>query len=596
MLPPGSPEPGPWRTDRVPFWRDIYEAFTEPETDTIIVACGAQMSKTEGIFNILGHRFSDGPYVPAIYVGPTEKQVRSISKDRIDKMLRSTPVLWERTAKGQRYTTFEKWIAGIRLGFAWAGSATELASHPAGIVLVDERDRMDSNVGSEGDPVELARARLKNYPAKKLGVMSTPTLEGSSPTWALLEDGSLEFWSWPCVHCNTYFVPTGELLHVPDSVTAERARELAVVVCPHCGGELTDKDKAVMNALGRYIRHRRLGDGERAEHRVLRHYVVDDDPPPTRARSFWISGLASPWATFGDIARVVVQAQASGDEERLQAVINTWLGELYALTGDAPDEEEVAANRLDYDRLTIPSRDIQLITLGADVQRDGIFYTIRGWAHGEESWQLDHDFLAGATEHAPVWEALRAIILRKVADRPINRAFIDSGFRPGDRHRRPDHAVYTFCRSLPGLAFPTKGRDTLEAPYQFRLIDYSIGGKTIKGGVKLFHLNTDYAKRWLHARIRWPEDQDGGWHLFRETSDAFCRQMIAEELVIKPNGQASWVVTSRENHYLDCEVNALAAALSLNVQALQPAPEPEKTPKSETTASQSTAYARRPLL
>jgi len=139
------------------------------------------MGKTEAVGNLIGHRFSDGPFVPAIYVGPTEKQVRSISKDRIDKMLRSTPLLWERTEKGARFTTYEKFIAGTRLGFAWAGSATELSSHPAGLVLVDERDRMTSDAGNEGDPVSLARARLKNYPAKKLGVFSTPTTESASP-------------------------------------------------------------------------------------------------------------------------------------------------------------------------------------------------------------------------------------------------------------------------------------------------------------------------------------------------------------------------------------------------------------------------------
>ena len=597
MLPPESPEPGPWRTDRVPFWREIYEAFAEPLTDTVVVACGAQMSKTEGIFNIIGHRFTDGPFVPAIYVGPTEKQVRSISKDRIDKMLRSTPVLWERTAKGQRYTTFEKWIAGVRLGFAWAGSATELASHPAGLVLVDERDRMDSDVGGEGDPVELARARLKNYSGSKLGVFSTPTVEGASATWALLDDGTLEFWAWPCPHCRTFFVPHLELLTFPEGATAEQARAQARVACPHCGGEIENRDKGMMNSLGRYIRHRRLAENERAAITVLDHYVADDDPEPMRTRSFWISGLASPWADFGDVARVLVQAKASGQDERIQSVVNTWGGELYRVIGEAPDEAEVAGNRGEYERGSFPSQQIQLITAGVDVQRDGLFYVVRGWGAGLESWLLEADFLAGETDYDPVWQALRSVLAQRYGDKGIDRALIDSGFRPGDTNRRPDHAVYTFCRAMPGHAYPTKGRDTLDQPYHFRSIDYSVGGAVVKGGVRLVHVNTDYFKRWIHARVRWPEGQAGGWHLYRDASDNYCRQIVAEELVIQANGRATWVRKSRENHYLDCEVNATCAALTLNAHKLQTIEtETRKTEAETQPARSSDRYARRGLV
>ena len=92
ILPEGSPEPGPWRTDRVPYTRDIYRAFSDPRYTTIVGVMGAQMSKTELLLNVLGHRFTDGPYVPALDIGPTEKQVRSMSNDRVMKMLRSTPV------------------------------------------------------------------------------------------------------------------------------------------------------------------------------------------------------------------------------------------------------------------------------------------------------------------------------------------------------------------------------------------------------------------------------------------------------------------------------------------------------------------------
>lgn len=582
-------------------WRAIYAAFSDPQYSEIIVVCGSQMSKTEGMFNIIGHRLDDGPYVPALYVGPTEKQVKSISKDRVDKMLRSSQSLWSKTEKGQRYGVFEKWIAGVRLGFAWAGSATELASHPAGLALVDERDRMASDVGGEGDPVSLTRARLKNYPNSKLGVFSTPTVEGASPIWSLLDGGTIEFWAWTCKHCKSPFIPQLALLHWPKGFSADKAAAQAGVVCPYCGGLHETRDKHRLNQNGFYIRHRKLaekeqaGDGVRV---VLEHYVKDEDPQPNSTASFWISGLASPWASFQDIAKVMIDAYASGEQERLQTEINTWGGELFRVKGEAPEWQEVTANRLEYPPATIPNHQIQLITLGADVQKHGIFYVIRGWGFGSESWLLDYDYLTGETEYDDVWVALGSVLQTPIGDRYINRAFIDSGYRPGDAHRRPDHAVYTFSRRFPGVVFPTKGRDTMDQPLRFKDIDYTPGGsRIIKNGIRLCHIDTDYFKRWIHGRVNWPENQPGGWHLHAQVTEEYARQIVAEELIIKASGQAVWVRKSKDNHYLDCEVGATAAAYSLNVHKLQQVtdskPTETITPSSEPTPE--SPYSRKTL-
>lgn len=566
-LPRDSPEPGPWRTDRVPFWRDIYAAFSDTAHDTIVVACGAQMSKTEGVFNVIGHRMTDGPFVPAIYVGPTEKQVRSISKDRIDKMLRSTPCLWSRTEKGQRYGTFEKWIAGIRLGFAWAGSATELSSHPAGLILVDERDRMASDAGGEGDPFSLARARSKNYGNRKIGVFSTPTLWGASPIWSLLDTGTLQFWAFPCLHCFEHFVPHLGLLTWPDGCTADQALTAARLVCPSCGAEHESKSKSKQNAAGRYIRHRLLDEKEDSTGALFDQYVVDDDPQPKRTASFWISGIASPWASFGEIAKVLIEAGQSNEPEKLQAEVNTWGGEPFRMSGDAPEWQDVADCKTDHLPGFVPAS-VQKITMGVDVQKRGLFYVIRGWSWNMESWLLEYDYIAGETVFEPVWQTLRDVIGAPIGGRRIDRTFVDSGYRPGDIYRRPDHAVYTFTRQMPGQAFATKGRDTMETPYRMRSIDYSFGGTVVKGGVKLFSVHTDFFKRWIHARVAWPNDEPGAWHIHAATDDGYCKQIVAEELLMSPDGQAKWIVKSRNNHYLDCEVNAVAAAFSINVHKL----------------------------
>lgn len=573
VLPPGSPEPGPWRTDRVPYTREIYRAFSDPRFETVIVVMGAQMSKTELVLNVIGHRFTDGPYTPTLYIGPTEKQVRSMSKDRVMKMIRATPELWDRLAKGQHNKIAEKWIAGIRLGFAWAGSATELASHPAGLVLVDERDRMDSDVGGEGDPVELARARGSNYWDFKLGVVSTPTLEGASPIWSLYEQGTMMRWAWECQHCAEYFVPRLELLRFDDSGDLAKVRSTAIVACPNCGGEHENRHKQRLNATGTYLPHRLNAKGE--------HEQIDE-PIESSTASFWVDGLASPWRSFGQRAERLVEAYRSHDPGKIQAVINTGFGELFKARGDAPPWEAVLETRSHVARGVVPDWS-RLVTMGVDVQKNGLYYVVRAWGFNSRSHLVDHGFIHGDTEFDDVWILWRSVLDQKINERPIIRvAFIDSGYRPGaDRFRRPEHKVYEVCRRTVGRAFPSKGHDTLEKPIRAAKIDVTVSGKTIKGGLTLWHIDTDHIKTWVHGQISIPEGGERLWTTHSEIDEDYCRQLVAEELVVKPSGRRVWIAGKRANHYFDAEVLARAAAMSQQVHALAreaPKPPDDKPP------------------
>ena len=547
---------------------------------------GSQMGKTEMIFNIIGKRFDDGPYTPALYIGPTQKQVKSISKDRIEKMIFSTPPLYEKLEKGQRDGVTEKWIGGVRLGFGWAGSATELASHPAGFVMIDEYDRMDEDVNGEGDPYTLAKARTKNYPAGKVFIVSTPTVQDASPIMALYDDGIRNAWAWPCPMCDDYFVPRLELLRWPEGSTPNEARALAHLVCPSCGCEIDNKHKHAMNQHGKYLQMDKNDDGE---------YLIS--PEQDRRGSvvgFWVSGLASPWQSFGEVAEMVLAAYRSKKPERIQAAINTYAGELYKTSGDAPPWTEIEKRKQDFAPGACPPG-VQLITLGADVQKDGVYYVVRGWGFNQESWLLDNGFIPGATEYDDVWLLVGRQLEQTYGPEslPINRGFIDSGYRPGDKGKRPDNQIYLFCRRYPGRAFPTKGHDTQDRPLKASKIDVTISGKIVRNGVQLWHLDTDFFKSWIYSRIRWPEGEAGGWHVHREIDPDYCKQVVSEELVIKASGRRIWVRRRKDNHYLDAEVNAVSAAFAAQVNTLPP--EPKSAPASAQPAKPSGPLKRKGL-
>ena len=89
-----------------------------------------------------------------------------------------------------------------------------------------------------------------------------------------------------------------------------------------------------------------------------------------------------------------------------------------------------------------------------------------------------------------------------------------------------------------------------------------------KFGLDLVRLDTDYLKSWVHQRLRWPVDQPGGWHLPSDATENYCKQIVSEARVRKQGGGYTWVQSSRDNHYLDAEALAFAAAYMLGIARL----------------------------
>lgn len=555
ILPAGSAEPGPWRTSRTPYMIPIMRACSNPRYRRIVVVTGAQSGKTDALINVMGHRLDDDP-VPMLFVSPTQKLVESVSNSRVMAMFRTVPSLWEKLSKGKMNKMTEKFISGVRLGFGWAGSATELSSHPCGLVLMDERDRMDDDIQGEGDPVDLCEARTATYPSGKVIICSTPTVEGASAIWALWESGTKKKWSWPCPYCGKFFAPERKLLRWPEDATPAIAWREAYIECPSCAGKIVELHKKKMNDNGKFI-----GPGQDVD---CDGNIIGDDID-TNCGSFLVSGLASPWRSIGDRARAWVTAEASRKVSSIQAVINTGFGELYAIKGDAPDWLTVANLRQGYEFLTLPEG-VQELTCGVDVHGNRIDYVIRGWGYKMESWLIDAGHLLGNTEQDDIWNALGEILQRPIEGKYIRRMLVDSGYKPG-AGRIAVNMVYMFCRRFSSYAFPSKGHAQQDRPFKSSLIDVSAYGIIIKNGLQLWHIDSDVAKTWVHTRVRWPVGASGAWHLSADADDDYCKQIVSESRILMPTGVAKWIVTG-ENHFLDCESLAYAAAMMLNFETL----------------------------
>jgi phage terminase large subunit GpA-like protein len=611
VYPLSSGRPGPKDPALTPYMIPFMRAFEDTAYSTVVFVCGAQSGKTDSVIDVMLSRLDQRP-VPIIYAGPDRNFVADQFEPRLDDALNRSPSLAAKLARGKKNKKTRKIVSGVPVRLAWAGSANQLKSDPAGLAIVDERDGMGKNIKGEGDPVRLLEARGDTHADFTLGVTSTPTVGTAeierdeatglefwkvvdqddlagldSPIWKLWQRGTRYHWAWPCPHCRQYFVPRFKCLVIPKiditpkgakdrierDATAIEARRLAHLACPRCGGSIEEKHKFEMNAHGAYV-----APGQQIE----AGGTVTGDAPESTTISFWVSGLASPFVSFGERAGRYVEALNSGDQEEVQTVVNGGFGELWAPAGgDAPEWADVARLKLPYRAREIPDG-VLFLTAGVDVQKSRLVYVVRGWGVRQESWLIEHAELWGETEHHGVWTDLAELLHQPVGDLMIRRTFIDSGFRPGKRDEVPEHRVYEFCRRFARIAYAAKGFDHRDQPLSVKRIDVTPKGKAARYGLDLVRLDSDFFKSWVHQRVRWPDDQPGGWHLPSDTTEAYCRQIVSEGRVKKPSGGYMWVQRSRENHYLDCEAMAYAAAYMLGVHRVaDSAQRPKAGPKAQ---------------
>jgi phage terminase large subunit GpA-like protein len=583
--PPSAGVPGPRDPGLTPYmvgWARAISAGGGKYRRAVMV-CGAQMGKTDALLDVIGERLDTRP-APIMYVGPSRDFNTDQFEPRLMALFEQAPSLASKLARGQRNKKTKKLIAGVPIRLAHAGSSTSLKSDPAAIALVDEYDEMLRNVKNQGDPLGLVEARGYSFADFMVGVASTPSLgtidvvkdaesglefwkvaaadDLQSPIWRLWQEGTRHHLAWPCPHCREYFIPRFAHLKWQQAeagehkTTPSEAKRTAYVECPACGGVIVDRDKSDLNARAVLV-----APGQR----ITPEGEVIGDPPESSTLSFWVSGLASPFVTFGQRAENYLAAVREGSQDKIQTAINAGFGELFSPGGgEVPEWAEVAEHRGEYGRGDLPSQTVYLV-MTVDVQQNRLVYVIRAWGARATSWLIDWGLLWGETTEAAVWADLADLIKAPICGVPLRLVLIDSGFRPGDPKTLPLNRIYDFCRRFPRFVRPTKGSSSpMRIPLIKSSIEVTSKGNAAKFGIELLRLDPDYFKSWVFERVRWPVDQPGAWHLPHDVDDDYCRQIVSEARIRLASGRVKWVRRSRENHFLDCEAMQAAAAHLLN--------------------------------
>src|SRR4051812_20876265 len=186
MVTKPSPEPGPWRTERVPYMREIMDRMS-PEDPCEICALmkATQGAGTEGGLNFLGCYMHLYPR-DMMMVLPTIKIAQKFSRKRLDRMLAATPVLRDlvsapRSRDASNNALLKEFGPGRdSLILAGANSAADLRSDPVPALYCDEVDGYPTNVEGEGNPLMILIERTAAYRERKILLTSTPTKKGGN--------------------------------------------------------------------------------------------------------------------------------------------------------------------------------------------------------------------------------------------------------------------------------------------------------------------------------------------------------------------------------------------------------------------------------
>ena len=262
-------EPGPWRTERAPWTREVMDCFSDGVTERIDCMFGSQLAKSEMMLNVIGY-FIDCDPCPILWTLPDLNMARSFSRDRLAPMLSDTPSLAAKVAPAKSRdaanTTLQKEFPGGQLTIVGYNSPAQLSGRPIRVLLCDEVDRAQAT--SEGDPVDLALRRTSNFWNRKIGTFSSPSDKEHSRIYPAYLAGDQREWYVACPDCgfeqtlkwsnvvwDKLCGPDGKPIQGPDGLAVHQTHT-AMYACSECGA-LWDEPARVQAVLsGRWIAKR----------------------------------------------------------------------------------------------------------------------------------------------------------------------------------------------------------------------------------------------------------------------------------------------------------------------------------------------------
>jgi phage terminase large subunit GpA-like protein len=562
ILPPDTPEAGPYRNARTPYVIDIQRTMSPGSR----YREGWWMKPHQVGGSVTGENLIGSWICTAagniLVIFPTLDDAKQWELTRFEPMRANTKALRRRILaadkKGSDNTKLRKKFPGGVMRLVGSNRVGALKSSTIRYIKFEEPDeyvRLE-----QGTVTGLAIARTSNFGRKaKIFGDGTPTFDGRSEIQRQVLRGDQRKWFLHCPDCAHPQPLVWEQLKWVDgdSKTARYA-------CASCGAL---NDEASWKA-GNY-RPRAPGMTE-SQAKAAGHAYWEATAIGQPGVASWcgLEALAAPvgWRPWPDLVDQWLGAQ--GDDDKLREFVNNIRALPYTDTVRSDIGAEALQQRAEqYDLMTCPAAGL-ICLAGVDTQDNRLAVVIRAFGRGEESWGIWHGEIYGDTSAPETWAKLRELL-----DAPIRHASgqvmrVDAAFIDAGGHRGED--VYAFCRDaqLRGKHWcAIRGAKSYDAPKLGRpkTVSFTWRGKPVEGGGELRFLGTQAIKNLIDGRLKLNKPGGGYYHFPLGFQADYYKQMRAEKREWRRDMQGHkalwWVKTTERNEAWDCEVYVYAAYL-----------------------------------
>jgi phage terminase large subunit GpA-like protein len=210
-----------------------------------------------------------------------------------------------------------------------------------------------------------------------------------------------------------------------------------------------------------------------------------------------------------------------------------------------------------------------MLTGGVDVQETTLYWTIRAWGSHLTSQNIAHGQAVGF----PDIERIMNLPYYKENGEQcmVSLCLIDSGYDAD--------STYEFCATNSDWSLPVKGASNpMMSNFKLSKIN-SVKANVF--GMNLVLVDGGKYKDTIASRMR-KQNGRGSWMVYNGCDGEYANQVTAEHKINKrmANGSVRQVWTLKhshgDNHYLDCEVYAFAAADIMGVRTLHLQEESER--------------------
>ena len=392
---------GDWDNDTTPYMVEPADELTSTRFKGCVFAGPAQCAKTDAlIVNWVGYSATTDPQDMIIY-SPTFTNARDFSMRRIDRLHRHTESVGKALVGAKSADNkFDKTYAnGMLLTLSWP-TVSELAGKPVGRVAITDYDRIDDDIGGDGNAFDLGSKRTTTFGSFAMTLAeSSPSREitdykkvvtghAAPPTTGILSlynRGDRRRWYWPCPHCGSYFEGRWEHIKYDSEGSNLDRAETAYMECPHCAGHIMPSQRRKMNVAGMWLK-----DGQRVEYDDEGDAFITGRARKSDIASFWLMGVAAGLTTWKNLVKTYLDAEDeyndTGEETALQKFYNTDIGVPYIPKNIANDNtrtpEDLMGRLEPWPKKKVPAKVRFLLGL-VDVQGSSFVVQIIGVAPGK---------------------------------------------------------------------------------------------------------------------------------------------------------------------------------------------------------------------